>query len=83
MNLDFQTLTQLLGISCFVLLVLGVSTLCLTEDEIEKEESIEPNIVGTYSKEELALAQYLHEKQAIQEAYLLAQNQLLKEINRS
>lgn len=62
----------LLGLSIILLILAGVSlSLENCEEEISKTKP-------RYSKEEVALAEFLADKQAINEAYLSAQAQLLK-----
>lgn len=66
-------LIALLGLAIFFLL--GLVFFGLEEDEKTSKKSGE-----VYSEEELALADFLDTRQAINEDFLLAQHQLLKQL---
>lgn len=66
-------LIALLALAIFFLL--GLVFLGLEEDEKPSKKSGE-----VYSKEELTLADFLDTRQAINEDFLLAQHQLLKQL---
>lgn len=64
----------LLGLA--VLFLLGLFLITLSEEEERKQiEQLE-----TYSQEDLALLEFLETRQAVNEDFLKAQNQLLKEL---
>ncbi|MDO4902458.1 MAG: hypothetical protein Q4A21_02825 [bacterium] len=59
-----------------LLFLLGLFLIALGEEEERKQaEQLE-----TYSQEDLALAEFLETRQAVNEDFLKAQNQLLKEL---
>lgn len=67
------------GASLLALCLLGAYLECTNKDQ-EAEEA-ESELV--YSEEEIALANFLQDKQAVNEAYLSAQVQLLKQLRKS
>lgn len=64
----------LLGLA--FLFLLGLFLIALSEEEEEKQAKQ----LETYSQEDLALAEFLETRQAVNEDFLKAQNQLLKEL---
>ncbi|MBO4127021.1 hypothetical protein [Streptococcus suis] len=70
-----------LGLS-FILLVISLFLLYQEFDEEDEEdkEDEKPNQHLAYSQEDLALAEFLETRQAVNEDFLSAQNQLLKEL---
>lgn len=73
----------------YFLLGVGASLLALClfgayleySDKDQEAEDVEAEPV--YSEEEIALANFLQDKQAVNEAYLSAQAQLLKQLRKS
>jgi hypothetical protein len=67
------------GASILALCLFGAYLEYIDKDQETKE--VEAELV--YSEEEIALANFLQDKQAVNEAYLAAQNQLLKQLRKS
>lgn len=67
------------GASILALCLFGAYLEYIDKDQETKEVEAKP----VYSEEEIALANFLQDKQAVNEAYLAAQNQLLKQLLKS
>ena len=66
------------GASILALCLFGAYLEYVDKDQDAKEVDAEP----VYSEEEIALANFLQDKQAVNEAYLSAQVQLLKQLRK-
>ena len=67
------------GASILALCLLGIYLEFTDKDQKTEEVEAEP----IYSEEDIALANFLQDKQAVNEAYLSAQTQLLKQLRKS
>ncbi|MDW8742541.1 hypothetical protein Q7W37_05770 [Streptococcus suis] len=67
------------GTSLLALCLLGAYLEYSDKDQEAEDVEAEP----VYSEEEIALANFLQDKQAVNEAYLSAQAQLLKQLRKS
>lgn len=67
------------GASILALCLLGIYLEFTDKDQKTEEVEVEP----IYSEEDIALANFLQDKQAVNEAYLSAQTQLLKQLRKS
>ena len=67
------------GASILALCLLGIYQEFTDKDQKTEEVEVEP----IYSEEDIALANFLQDKQAVNEAYLSAQTQLLKQLRKS
>ncbi|CYW25300.1 TPA: hypothetical protein ACIRHY_001960 [Streptococcus suis] len=68
-----------IGASLLALCLLGAYLEYSDKDQEMEEVEAEP----VYSEEDIALANFLQDKQAVNEAYLSAQAQLLKQLRKS
>ncbi|MBO4126549.1 hypothetical protein [Streptococcus suis] len=68
-----------IGASLLALCLLGAYLEYSDKDQEAEEVEAEP----VYSEEDIALANFLQDKQAVNEAYLSAQAQLLKQLRKS
>ena len=66
------------GASILALCLLGIYLEFTDKDQKIEEVEAEP----IYSEEDIALANFLQDKQAVNEAYLSAQTQLLKQLRK-
>lgn len=68
----------LLGVGASLLALCLLGAYLEYSDKDQEMEEVEAELV--YSEEEIALANFLQDKQAVNEAYLSAQAQLLKQL---
>ncbi|HEL1761950.1 TPA: hypothetical protein TXT63_001630 [Streptococcus suis] len=71
----------LLGVGASLLALCLLGAYLEYSDKDQEMEEVEAGLV--YSEEEIALANFLQDKQAVNEAYLSAQAQLLKQLRNS
>ena len=71
----------LLGIGASLLALCLLGAYLEYSDKDQEMEEVEAELV--YSEEEIVLANFLQDKQAVNEAYLSAQAQLLKQLRKS
>lgn len=71
----------LLGVGASLLALCLLGAYLEYSDKDQEMEEVEAELV--YSEEEIVLANFLQDKQAVNEAYLSAQAQLLKQLRKS
>lgn len=68
-------------VSLSALCILGLALIALVDEVDEEEESQESETFDFFTEGELALAEFLETRQAINEDFLVAQKKLLETLN--